>query len=206
MSRFHPINRRLIRELRVQRGWSQRDLAKRAGYSDRLVRKAELGGTLDIETIRNLAEALSTTDEQITFDTLVHDPLSIAQTFVHGYDQLGREMLPAIEPYITEDFRLFVAGDPNAAPFIGTWNGKEGFQQFLDLFFGIVSRVPCTLEPVYSVGTDSVIARYTDRLMTPGQPDTVLWVFLHFWFRDGMLYLVEDHYDTHTANQTKIDF
>ena len=134
MSRFRLVNTDLLRELRVQRGWSQKDLAKKAGYSDRLVRKAELGGKLDVETIRDIAEALSTPHETITLDSLIHDNLSIAKRFVQGYDSLGREMLPAIEPYITEDFLFHVAGDPKSAPFVGNWRGKEGFQTFLDLF------------------------------------------------------------------------
>ncbi len=90
MSRFRLVNTDLLRDLRVQRGWSQKDLAKKAGYTDRLVRKAELGGKLDVETIRNIAEALSTPHETITLDSLIHDNLSIAKRFVQGYDSLGR--------------------------------------------------------------------------------------------------------------------
>ncbi len=201
MSRFHAINTRLVRELRQKRGWSQKELAKRAGYSERLIRKAEFGGTLDVDTIHSLAEALSTFEEKITFQTIVHDGLSIARTFVSGYEQLGQKMISAIEPYFTTDFKFYMAGDPQSAPFIGTWHGKDGFQQFLDLYFGVVTRGPGTLQPTYLVNADSVIARYADRVTIFGQPDTVLWTFLHFWFRDGLLCMVEHFYDTQAANQ-----
>jgi transcriptional regulator with XRE-family HTH domain len=213
MSRFRKINTDLLRRLRAQRGWSQKELATRAGYTDRLIRKAEQGGKLDVETIRDLAIALSLPQEAVTFDSLIEDNLSIAKKFVEGYDALGRDMLPIIESYITEDesyitedFVFHVAGDPNSATFIGDWIGKEGYQKFLDVFFGIISREPNSLKPTYTLGEDTVVAKYVDTLHIPGQPNTILWIYLHFYFRDGLMCRVEDHYDTQAAVKTKLEF
>lgn len=164
MKRFHTVNSELMRQLRLSRGWSQKELARIAGYSDRLVRKAELGGTLDIETIQDIAEALSTDLRKVNAESLIQDILWIARRFVSGYDSVGREMAPLIEPYVSADFVFHVAGDPTTAPFIGDWRGMEGFQTFLDTFFGLVSRTANSLSPTYSVAEDSVIARYVDTL------------------------------------------
>lgn len=205
MKRFLPIHSSTLKELRIARGWSQAELARRAGYSDRLIRKAELGGNLDIQTIRDIAEALSQMDSMVTFETLVHDGISIAKKFVYGYDYLGREMVPTIEPYLAEDFVFHVAGDPTTAPFIGDWIGAAGMQQFFDIYFGIVKREKGSLEATYTAGDNVVLANYKDTLQVADQPPTVLWVYLHFYFRDGQLYRLEDRYDTQTAVRTQID-
>jgi transcriptional regulator with XRE-family HTH domain len=53
-----------LRALRARRGWTQIELAARAGYCERLVRKAELNGTIARETLEVLAITLS--DDQLT--------------------------------------------------------------------------------------------------------------------------------------------
>ena len=54
-----------VRQLRLNRGLSQLELAKLAGYSARLIRKVESSSFVDIETVKNIAQALSTTDEPV---------------------------------------------------------------------------------------------------------------------------------------------
>lgn len=201
MSRFQQVNTQVLRELRVKRGWSQKELAEKAGYTDRLVRKAEFGGKLDVETIRNIAEALSTLEEKVTLDLLTSDVLSIAKTFMQLFDQLGAGMVPAIEHYIAPDFVLHVTSSVESLPLQGTWNGKQGFQAFLDLFFGTFSRDPKTLAPLYAVGTDFVVARYMDRLHTPHRPDELIQVYRHFRFRDGLLSRIDDLYESPVVSE-----
>lgn len=196
MSRFQPVNTQVLRELRLKRGWSQKELAQKAGYSDRLVRKAEFGGKLDVETIRNIAEALSTLEEKVTLDLLTSDVLSIAKTFTQLFDELGAGMVPAIKHHIAPDFVLHVTSAVESIPLQGTWNGHHGFQAFLDLFFGSFSRDPETLAPLYADGTDFVVARYTDTLHAAGRPDIAIQVYRHFHFRDGLLSRIDDLYES----------
>lgn len=195
VSRFQPVNTQMLRELRLKRGWSQKDLAEKAGYSDRLVRKAECGGKLDVETIRNIAEALSTLEEEVTLDLLTSDVLAIAKTFMQVFDELGDGTVPSVEYYIAPEFVLHVTCAVESIPLQGSWFGHTGFQAFLDLFFGRFSRVPKTLTPLYAVGTDFVVARYTDTLHAAGRPDTAIQVYRHFHFRDGLLSRIDDLYD-----------
>ncbi len=49
-----------LRELRLDHGWTQRDLARRAGVSERTVRTAEYGGPVSPATLGFLARALGT--------------------------------------------------------------------------------------------------------------------------------------------------
>jgi transcriptional regulator with XRE-family HTH domain len=201
MSRFQQVNTQVLRELRVKRGWSQRELAEKAGYTDRLVRKAEFGGKLDVETIRNIAEALSTLEEKITLDLLTSDVLSIAKTFMQLFDELGAGMVPAIEHYIAPDFVMHVTSAVESLSIHGTWVGQQGFQEFLNLFFGTFSRSPKTLAPLYAVGTDFVVARYLNTLHAPGRPDEVTEVYRHFRFRDGLLSRIDDLYESPVVSE-----
>jgi transcriptional regulator with XRE-family HTH domain len=196
MSRFQQINTQVLRELRVKRGWSQRELAEKAGYTDRLVRKAEFGGKLDVETIRNIAEALSTLEEKITLDSLTIDVLSIAKKFMKLFDELGPDMAPAIDHCISSDFVIHVTSAVESLPLQGTWVGQKGFQEFLNLFFGTFSRNPNSLSPLYAVGTDFVVARYLNTLRIAGRHDEATEVYRHFRFRDGLLSRIDDLYES----------
>ena len=66
-----PANGALIRALREKRGFTQIDLGRLSGYSERLIRKAESGGSIRLETFQNLAVALSNSSELISFSDLI---------------------------------------------------------------------------------------------------------------------------------------
>ena len=83
-------NGSLIRQLRLNRGWTQLELAKLAGYSARLIRKVESSSFVDIETVRNIAEAMSTAIEPVAYLQLTLDNLSVATKWIEdGYETLG---------------------------------------------------------------------------------------------------------------------
>ena len=56
-SNHFQVNGQSIKQFRAALGWSQAALADRAGYSERLVRKAEAGGKISLQALRDLAEA-----------------------------------------------------------------------------------------------------------------------------------------------------
>ena len=66
--RNRPVtaNGECLRALRIARGWTQRDAARRAGVSDRLIRKAESGAPLGPVTIRILADLYESPEAAIT--------------------------------------------------------------------------------------------------------------------------------------------
>ena len=55
-------NGEMVRFLRKQRGWTQERLATAAGYTKRLVAKAESSGSLNPDTIEILAETRAAVD------------------------------------------------------------------------------------------------------------------------------------------------
>lgn len=56
----------VLRALRVARGWTQEEASERAGVSDRLIRKAEAGGPLELKSIALLAQLYSAPDAPLT--------------------------------------------------------------------------------------------------------------------------------------------
>jgi len=198
-NRFRSVNPYRIKQLRIARNWSQEELGRRAGYSERLIRKAEAGGNLAVETIADLAEALSAEGELITAASLECDFLGMAKRVVESYDNLGIAMQSCIHELLTEDFIWYCPGDTATTPFAGTWHGAMGLQAWLDIFFGIFRRVPGTLQPRWTIGTNIISARYEDKLWMAEQALPPFWVNLHFHFRDGLISRIDDEYDTQAA-------
>ncbi len=115
---------------------SQVELSRRSGYSERVIRKAEAGGTVQLETIQDLAAAMSVDGHSIAFQDLTIDLASIAKRFVESYDSLGCNMLQACRDIFADDFAFNCPADPSQVPFAGAWHGPSRFQEFLVQFFG----------------------------------------------------------------------
>ena len=190
------VNATLLKRIRLQRGWTQAEMARRAGYSERLIRKAELGGKIRYEVVADLAACLSEGGSFVSIEDITQDPLRIAQWWMNTFDQVGRTMLAGYEHYFTSDFVFHCAGSTSDSfPFNGTWHGLEGHQEWLDLFFGIMERVQ-GIDVTYTVGTDMVSARWNETVKIHGILCPPVRVNMHFFFRDGRICRMEDDYDT----------
>lgn len=77
-SRSFAVKGDLLRSCRIANGWTQEDAALKAGFSDRLIRKAESGGPLQIQSIAILAELYSSPDRRLTPDDLLAEPVAAA--------------------------------------------------------------------------------------------------------------------------------
>jgi steroid delta-isomerase-like uncharacterized protein len=64
-----------LTSLRAARGWTQREAAARAGFTDRLIRKAEAGLAIDAHSIATLAQLYSTPERGLTIQDLLAEPL-----------------------------------------------------------------------------------------------------------------------------------
>lgn len=192
-TRFVVVNGRELRNRRKAKAWTQADLAKAAGYTERTIRKAEKGGQVELVTVQDIAEALS-----IAVDLLTLDIAAIARKWVEAYESLEAQMLSEIEPYLAEEFEFVCPGDPTTAPFIGTWKGTAGFQKWLDLFFGFFQRQK-NESVEYMVGKDTVVARWLESGIFQGVPCGPVRINMHFEFREGLIVRIEDDYDTHAG-------
>jgi transcriptional regulator with XRE-family HTH domain len=193
--RFVIVSGEVVRRLRMERGMTQLQLARAAGYTERLIRKAEKGGRLDIRTVQNLAEALSQFGNHLSVEILLKDNLAIAKLCVEKFDELGPGMLASIESCLSDDFILNCPGDPQAIPFAGTFAGATGFQLWLDRYFSVFTRqTPRELE--FTVGSDTVVARWIEHCSISGFPCRPIRMTMYFRFRDGLIVRMDDDYDT----------
>jgi transcriptional regulator with XRE-family HTH domain len=200
-TRFIEINGRELRSRRLARGWTQLQLARSAGYSERLIRKAEKGGTLDIATIQDIAEALSAPDHAVSVDSLTVDIAAIAKRWVESWEQLEVRMVPEVESLLAEGFEFVCPGEPGIVPFTGTFKGTDGMQEWLDLYFSCVQRTK-NIEVEYMVGEDTVLARWLEHGTFLGMPAPPVRINMHFRFIDGLIVRIVDDYDTQTAATT----
>ncbi|MFO0425100.1 MAG: helix-turn-helix domain-containing protein [Planctomyces sp.] len=76
--------------MRIQRGLTQRQLAKVSGHTERLIRKGKKGVRLDNTTVQNLAEALSQFGENVSVSSLLQDNPATAELWVQGFDRFGK--------------------------------------------------------------------------------------------------------------------
>lgn len=196
--RFKTINGKQLTKYRINRGWSQSELARRAGYSERLIRKAESSGSLSVSTICDLAEALSVDGNCVKLQQLLTDYISIAKSFMDAYDTLGNKMVPQCHQFLSPDLKVCSPADPKQVSFAGLWHGVTGLQTYLNHFFSHFGRSYHSGPPTYLAGEERVSARYYECFSYSGTTFPPIWVHRHFQFEDGMIVCISDEFDTRT--------
>lgn len=156
---FRVLGNRL-RELRVARAWSQREAAERAGFSDRLIRKAESGGPLELKTIALLAELYNQPGAPINPQTLLADRLERANEASAVYEPLVRRWwqevwnegrLDAIDELTTPDVVLRADG--------AEMRGRAELRKRTEAIRAAFSEIEVHLDQV-TVSGDWVISRW----------------------------------------------
>ncbi len=178
------INGEVVRQLRLQNGWTQKEFALKAGYSERLIRKAELGGCLRFSVIEDLAECLSDGNETITFEKLVLNPLRVAKLWTTNFDIHGVNMLEHVKHTMDNELVFRCGGSQKVFPFDGEWHGIEGHQRWLNAFFHEFERVP-GISVTYSIGDEIVSARWLETVKIKGVLCPPVQINFHFFFRNG---------------------
>lgn len=192
----------LFRSARLERGLTQRELANLAGYSERVIRKAELGGRIRFQLACDIAEALSTPSRTITLEHLCFSTLTIAKRWMETFDEHGVNMLQHIHPFLSEDIVFVCEGSKETFPFNGTWHGLDGHQGWLNAFFGIFERVP-GISPVYLQGDDIVSARWNELVKIAGVLCPPVRVCLNFYFHNQLIVRIEDDYNIEAGAEYK---
>ncbi|WDI42450.1 helix-turn-helix transcriptional regulator [Bremerella sp. P1] len=201
MNRAYACNRDFLRHLRLQNGWTQADLAKRAGYSERLISKAEAGVPIARDTIVDLADAFSEINEEpIYWEDLASDPIQLAQRYLDTIHFYQKDSVDHLLDFLDQDVVFRIAGDPAQIPFAGEHSGIDGVRKFFDIFFTVL-EVPKDHDynqhyQVMGQGPNAII--WGESWIHPiGQPmDQPIRVSNLLVFRRGKLVLLDDCYDT----------
>jgi transcriptional regulator with XRE-family HTH domain len=199
--RFCAVNAVRLREFRLACGWSQAELARKSGYTSRLIRKAESGGSLNYETIADLAETFTSFGTAVQAEELLLDPVAIVKEFIEAYERTGAGCIQPLAHYFSPSIQLECLVDPVVFPFAGTWNGHEPLLDFFQRFCRQYSRLPERLLVVYLLGSECVSARFEDRLVSDGVELPALRFNWHFQFQAGMIARIDFEFDHFTASQ-----
>lgn len=190
-----------LRQLRLLAGYTQAELADCAGYSERLIRKAEAGGVVSTKTLNDLAAALSDDLHPVQLADLCSSPLAIAKQFVESYDRFGNAMLADCGHLLANDFVFQCAGDPKSS-LSGQWQGRHGFQQWLNRLFSMASRSNCgNLQATYLEADSRVTVRYSDHFISSDRTPYAMWVNLHFEIVGGLIARIDNECDSYVISK-----
>ena len=130
-----PDHRALGKRLRHHRrraGLTQVQLAVRAGFSERVIRKAEAGDVVRPETLEVLAEALSSDAEAVTAADLRGDPMALVHRWWELRKRHSYDFPRHIGGLLHDDFRFISNFEADSLPYAGSWNGVEGLVQYYE--------------------------------------------------------------------------
>lgn len=201
--RYQHCNGLAIRSLRQARGWTQTDLAKIAGYSVRLVQKAEASGSLVATTLDVLAQSLGTGDSPVEIDDITTTPQTIVQEFIELINSHHGNTGQAARHLLADDAVLWCAGDPEVMPFAGDWNGPEAIAKFFQVFFSVLTPAKDGFlrNKRYLANGNEVVCWCEAHASVSGMPSVPVWVWHHYLLKDGKILRYENHFDTQTETE-----
>lgn len=201
LKRSVKVNGKLVAFYRLQRGWTQEQLATVAGYTDRVIRKAEASGSLHPDTIEVLAEALSDSDWKVSPEDLVTCPEQMARAVIEAYRHKERQVVANVQGLLHEDLTVYAAGEEVGLPFAGQYRGADGFDTFFGKYFESFTRPDKLLfQPTYFSRGHEVILHGQEAVQANDTLEVISsWIFIKFRFECGRLIAYENFYDTAKA-------
>lgn len=198
----YTCNGDYIKYLRKRMGLSQRQLKNASGYSERLISKAEAGGSIVLATLIDLAQALSSPREVVHPEQLIFHPIAIAKSITHATYVLQRNMYSRMQHLISEDFVLEIVGDENKFPFAGRYDGSNGFRKAVDQFFSFM-EVPANVDHTQCYDyfecpdNPNVVVVWGQSWIHPiGKPlETALDITQRIEIKNNKVARIENHYD-----------
>jgi len=191
-------NGRAIKESRDRLGWTQEDLAAKAGLSVRVVAKAEAGGSISRSTREAIATAFSQANLTVSAQDLARDPAELAVQFLRNYVKYEAECVQHSLDIISSEIYAYIDGDPATNPIAGEYRGIEEFDGFFRKFFSCFVRSGGDMEnPETRVIGNEVIAWGFENIHLPNiTPTTPGFVMLKMRFEAGRMVRFEDYYES----------
>lgn len=195
LKRSYPCNPELIKYLRERKKWSQKRLAKESGYCERLICKAESGGSIASATIEVLAQTLSCKEMRVFPEDLISDPVALSRNFIKAAHTLQRDMVKGIRHFTHPHgtFRFVQCGKGN---YSGDYQGIGQLDNAVEEFFKAQTFVPGQdFENRYSYYADgnAVIAWGISTIRVTETDEVIdLNVTLRLEYEKGKLISIED--------------
>jgi len=127
LKRSYPCNAELIKFLREQKKWSQKQLARESGYCERLICKAESGGNIAAATIEVLAKTLSSKSMLVHPEDLISDPIALSKKFIEAAHTLQKDMVKGIAHFTDPKGEFNFVRTTAKGDFAGSHKGIKEF-------------------------------------------------------------------------------
>jgi len=131
LKRSYPCNAELIKFLREQKKWSQKQLAKESGYCERLA----------AATIEVLAKTLSSKSMQVHPEDLISDPIALSKKFIEAAHTLQEDMVKGIAHFTDPKGEFNFVRTTAKGDFAGSHKGIKEFAMAVHNFFEAQSFV-----------------------------------------------------------------
>ena len=195
-----PCNGKLISQLRKKIGWTQGELARRAGFTERLIVKAEASQNIAPSTLSIIAEALTEGGESVVLQELSADPAILAKEFFLSTYNHGPKALDVNRHFISPDLVVHFAGDPTVFPFAGSHMGIEAARKAFELFYSVIQppKDHSEIESIQFVSTGHGALVWGETWAHPiGVPMSGPMKFaIKLDFRNGLMTVFDDRFDT----------
>ncbi len=212
LKRSYACNPELIKYLRGRKKWSQKQLAKESGYCERLICKAESGGSIASATIEVLAKTLSSKDMKVYPEDIISDPIALAKKFIEAVHTLQRDLVKGIA-HFTDPSGEFKFVQCAKGDYPGTYRGIAALNEAAGKFFEAQSFVEGqdykSNYQYYGEGNEVVAwGTSTIRVVETGELIDID-ITLRLFFEKGRLHRIEDRsivlIDDHAKILQKVD-
>ncbi len=198
--RSTPCNGRLISLLRKQLGWTQSELAERAGFTERLIAKAEASQNIAATTLKIIAQTLSEAGTDVSTQDLSAEPAALAKLFFLSTYECGPHCLEVNSHFISNDIVVHFAGDPSVFPFSGTHSGIDAAKLAFAKFYEVIAppKDHSEVENIQFISTGHGALVWGETWAHPiGMPMAAPMKFaIKMDFKDGLMTMFDSRFDT----------
>jgi transcriptional regulator with XRE-family HTH domain len=200
VNRSVPCNGKLISQLRRKLGWTQNDLARKAGFTERLIVKAEGSQKIAVSTLHIISETFCEAGATVSAADLSSDPAALAKEFIRAMYQHGPNVVDMNRHFLSPEIVVHFAGDPNVFPFAGTHVGIEAARQAFIAFYSVLQPPEdhSEINSFQFVSTGHGALVWGETWAHPiGKPmPGPIKLAIKMDFRDGLMIVFDDRFDT----------
>lgn len=197
-----PCNGKLISLLRKQIGWTQGELARRAGFTERLIVKAEAGQSVASATLEILSQTLREAGIVVSLRDLASDPATLARMFFLSACEYGPNAFERNANFISDEIIVHFAGDPSVFPFAGTHSGidaaKLAFASFHRVLQPLEDQFDIEVVPFFTAGQQGqgAIVWGEPRADSRKSMPSSMKFEIKMHFKDGLMTVFDYRFDT----------
>lgn len=172
-NRSFRCNGDLLRFYRDRKGLTQSQLASEAGYSVRLVGKAEAGQPIRMETVEVLAEALSRPDQSISPIDLMTDPIALAKKYVFEQNSQTENFVSRVDQILSRNFELRVIADLEQLDLASVYRGSSGLREYRRRLHSSINGLNVLADSMrsqfFALGNEVVVWYQPENPIVPGE-------------------------------------